>query len=80
MTTIAEQLIQRGEARGRAEGIAEGQAKAKAEALLTVLEARQLLIEEAERTRIVECRNLADLDRWFHRALRANRVSDLFEP
>ena len=72
MTTIAEQLIQRGETNGMA--------KAKAEDLLAVLEARQLLIDEAERTRIVECRNLADLDRWFHRALRAARVSDLFEP
>jgi hypothetical protein len=80
MNTVAHELIQRGKALGRAEGIEEGQAKAKAEALLAVFVARGFQLDDAQRTRIIECRDLSLLDRWFSRSLHAERAADVFEP
>jgi predicted transposase YdaD len=80
MNTVAHELIQRGKALGRAEGIEEGQAKAKAEALLAVFVARGFQLDDAQRTRIIECRDLSLLDRWFSRSLHAERAADVFVP
>ena len=49
---------------GRRLGEAFGKARGKTEALFAVLRARDLRVSEDERSRIVDCPNLARLDRW----------------
>ncbi|HEU4412802.1 MAG TPA: HEPN domain-containing protein [Polyangiaceae bacterium] len=70
-----EEGLREGEARGRAEGLrqgeARGEAKGKAAALLTVLAARGLAVDDATRGRIEACADPARLDRWLARALTA---------
>ncbi|HEU4412803.1 MAG TPA: Uma2 family endonuclease [Polyangiaceae bacterium] len=61
----------RGEARGKEQGLREGEAKGKAAALLTVLAARGLAVDDATRGRIEACADAARLDRWLARALTA---------
>ncbi|MCU0688109.1 MAG: hypothetical protein MUF34_38690 [Polyangiaceae bacterium] len=59
--------LREGEARGKAEGVREG----KAAALLTVLAARGLALDDETRGRLAACHDLARLDRWLARALTA---------
>jgi Uma2 family endonuclease len=56
---------------GKEEGLREGQAKGKAAALLTVLTARGLVVDEATRARIDASLDVKQLDRWLTRALSA---------
>jgi hypothetical protein len=56
---------------GKEEGRREGEVKGKAAALLTVLAARGLAIDEATRGRIEACGDAGQLDRWLARALTA---------
>ncbi|MBI4704650.1 MAG: hypothetical protein HY744_26400 [Deltaproteobacteria bacterium] len=58
-----------GETRGRAEGETRGKAEGKAEAILSVLAARGLAVPEPLAARLRACRDLAELDRWLHRAV-----------
>jgi hypothetical protein len=53
--------------------------RGQAEAILTVLRARKLAINDAERARIVTCTNLNQLKTWVRRAVRAEKTSDLFD-
>ena len=62
------------EAKGRNEGRAEGHA----EAILRVLERHGIDVTDADRERILTCRDLATLDLWLDRALDAKDVEDLF--
>jgi hypothetical protein len=66
----------RGEARGKLEGKAEGRLEGKVESLLGVLVGRGLAPSEAQRQRILGCRDLATLDRWLQRAVSATSVDD----
>ena len=66
-----------GEARGRAEGEARGEARGRAESVLKVLEARGLAVSAAQRQEILDCRDLARLDRWLARAVRASSVAEV---
>jgi len=70
MASAAEQLIQRGKIQGKAEG--------KAEAILAVLEARGLAVSAAERARITECKDVAELDRFLRAAVTAGSAAELF--
>jgi len=63
---------------GKAEGKTEGKAEGKADALLELLEARGLIVSEAQRQRITSCRDLAQLSAWLRRALTASSASELF--
>ena len=74
MASVAEQLIQRGKVQGRAEGKAEG----KAEAVLSVLEARGLIITAEQRAQIVGCQDIVELDRWLRLAATTSSAADLF--
>lgn len=58
-----QQWVDLGERRGKAEG--------KAEALLAVLAARGVAVDDAARARIHACTNPAALDRWIARAVTA---------
>jgi len=66
-----------GLARGKTEGLAEGQARGRADAVLRLLAARGIAVDEEARQRILSCRDLATLDQWFDRALKATSLSDL---
>jgi hypothetical protein len=59
---------------GRTEGRAEGQARS----VLEVFEARQIIVSEEQRSRILACTDLAQLSQWHKRALRVTSVEELF--
>jgi predicted transposase YdaD len=71
-------LEARGEARGKAEGKAEGEARGKADGLLLLLRARGVAVDDVARARVLDCRDLAVLDRWFLRAVHATSVAAVF--
>jgi hypothetical protein len=52
----------------RAEGHATGSAHTRAHDLLTVLQARRIPVSAAARKRILEQKNLKQLERWLKRA------------
>jgi hypothetical protein len=66
------------QARARDEGKTEGKTVGKAEALLTVLRARHLLVDEATRARIDACADPLTLDRWIVRAVSATTLDEVF--
>jgi predicted transposase/invertase (TIGR01784 family) len=66
-----------GRAEGMAEGVAEGQAQGLSMGVLRVLTSRGISVDEGTRQRILACRDLATLDRWFERALKATSIADL---
>jgi flagellar biosynthesis/type III secretory pathway protein FliH len=70
-----EEGLREGEAKGlregEAKGLREGEARGKAAALLTVLAARGLAVDDEARGRIEACTDVARLDRWLARALTA---------
>jgi hypothetical protein len=73
--------------KGKLEGIAEGELKGKLEgiaageieALLAVLETRGVSVSDAERERIVACREPVTLKRWVRLAVTAHATADLFD-
>jgi predicted transposase YdaD len=89
METMAEALIKQGhqrgraegltegQARGRAEGLTEGQARGRAEAVLQVLSARGIVVDESARATVLACRDLDTLDRWLKLAVSASTVAEL---
>jgi hypothetical protein len=60
------------------EGQADGLARGKADSIIAVLRARGLAVDEASRTRILSCPDVAVLDRWVVRAVTIASVEDLF--
>ncbi|WP_407660087.1 Rpn family recombination-promoting nuclease/putative transposase [Hyalangium gracile] len=68
-----------GRAEGKAEGKAEGEAKGKAESVLRILAARGIPVDEQSRQRILSCKDLETLDRWFDEALKATSLADVLE-
>ena len=63
------------EERGRAEGKVEGQATA----VLEVLRARGIDVNERERERILGCRDQELLRTWLTKAVTVQRAAELFE-
>ncbi|KFA92903.1 Rpn family recombination-promoting nuclease/putative transposase [Archangium violaceum] len=58
---------------------AEGRREELAEVVLRLLTLRGLRVDKQSRQRILKCRSMATLNRWFERALRANSLSDVLE-
>jgi flagellar biosynthesis/type III secretory pathway protein FliH len=91
MRTMEEVLKERGReeglAKGRAEGLAEGEArglakgeaKGLARAVLQLLTARGVRVDEASRRRIQRCRDVGTLERWLERAVSATRISQVLD-
>lgn len=85
MTTIAEAYIEKGrewglregKAKGQAEGRAEGQAQGRAEGVLRILAVRGIAVDERVRTRVLSCKDLDQLGRWFDQALSATSLAEL---
>jgi predicted transposase YdaD len=71
--STADLLREEGEARGRAEGEARGRAKD----ILRILAAHRVPVSSELEDVILGCRDLAQLDRWFDRALTARTVDDM---
>jgi flagellar biosynthesis/type III secretory pathway protein FliH len=69
-----------GEARGEAKGRAEGEARGEARSLLTVLDARGLVVSAEQKERITTCTDLELLGRWLRKAVTARSAEELFEP
>ncbi|HEX8435937.1 Rpn family recombination-promoting nuclease/putative transposase [Archangium sp.] len=67
MRSYGEELIERGMRRGRAEDV------------LRILAARGVPMTDEARQRILTCRDMATLDRWFDRALKASTLSDVLD-
>ncbi|ROO83487.1 hypothetical protein EDD29_0990 [Actinocorallia herbida] len=57
---------------------AEGAAQAAAEAVIKVLRARDILVTQPARERILACEDGDQLDRWLERAANATHVDELF--
>ncbi|OHV47317.1 hypothetical protein BCD48_19595 [Pseudofrankia sp. BMG5.36] len=71
------ELLNETDARAHAEGKAEGEALGAGRMLLTVLEARGILVSEDVRERIHTCTDLDQLDTWFRRAMIASTIDDV---
>ena len=71
MRTVGQRLRAAGRKEGRAEGRADG--------VLRILAARGVRLDDESRQRILGCRDLATLDRWFDRALHAHSLSEVLD-
>jgi len=88
MRSYAEELIERGyqegfaqgREEGREAGRQEGRLQARAEAVLRLLTARGLHVDEASRQLILSCSDVATLDRWIDRAIHATSLSEVLAP
>jgi hypothetical protein len=66
-------------AQGRAEGLAEGRTKEAAHAVLTVLQARGLVVPDAARERILAQKDTERLERWLKKAVVAPSVAAVLD-
>jgi hypothetical protein len=78
-----EQGHQQGHQQGLAEGEARGEARGKAlglaQAVLRLLDARGVRVDERSRERILSCLDVATVELWLERALRATRLSEVLD-
>jgi hypothetical protein len=79
MLTVGEKLIEQGRELGRVEGRVEGRVQGRAEDVLRILAARGVSVDERARQRILLCKDLALLDQWFDRALKATQLSEVLD-
>jgi hypothetical protein len=57
---------------------AKGEVRGEAQALLTVLGARGIAIDEAARARVLGCQDRVTLERWIARAATASALAEVF--
>lgn len=69
-----ETKLAEGEARGHKAGLVEG----KGSALLTILGARGIAVDNAIRERIMDCKDGVALDQWIARAITAQSLNEVF--
>jgi predicted transposase YdaD len=65
--------------KGEAMGIAKGEAMGIAKTIISVLEARGLTVTESQRQRVLDCTDVAQLNRWVDRSVTITDVAALFE-
>ena len=75
MRSYAEELIEQGLEKGREQGLLQG----RAEAVLRILVARGVHVGDEARQRILACRDMVMIDRWFDRALKASTLSEVLD-
>jgi hypothetical protein len=56
-----------------------GAAEAKAEAILKIIDSRQIKVTGQQREQVTSCTDLTQLDEWFDRALNADTAADIFK-
>ena len=64
---------------GKTDGRLDGRAEGEAQALLAVLEARGLAVDDDTRARILACTDTARLHRWIKRAVTAPTAADALD-
>lgn len=83
MRSYGEELIEKGRQEGMASGLARGLAqgviRGRAEDILRILTARGVHVDEQARQRILNCTDVATLDRWFDKSLHATTVADVLD-
>ncbi|QSQ25868.1 Rpn family recombination-promoting nuclease/putative transposase [Pyxidicoccus parkwayensis] len=83
MRSYGEELIEKGRQEGLASGLERGLARGvirgRAESILRLLTARGLPVDEQTRQRILNCTDVATLDRWFDKALHATTLTDVLD-
>lgn len=62
-----------------ARGIARGVSRGRAEYILRILTARGVRVDEQARQRILNCTDVATLDRWFDKSLNATSLADVLD-
>jgi hypothetical protein len=67
-----------GRAQGEADGRAQGEASGRANALLALLAARGIAIDDGRRSELIACSDLSTLDRWIARAAVATSAGEVF--
>ena len=84
MRSYAEELIERGRqeglARGRKEGREEGRLQWRTKAVLRLLTARGVHVDDASHQHILSCSDVATVDLWFDRAIHATSLSEVLAP
>ncbi|KFA91668.1 hypothetical protein Q664_20620 [Archangium violaceum Cb vi76] len=65
--------------RGVQKGLAKGLQQGLSGGILRILGARGVHVDEEARQRILDCTDVATLDRWFDRALNAITLSDVLD-
>ena len=73
------QLVRHWVNKGRAEGWAEGLVEGKTEAVLQILQARDVLLYDQAVTRISECTDPDIIEGWIKKALTVEKVEELFD-
>jgi len=58
--------------------VATGRVESRAQDVLTVLEARALLVTEDARAHVLACTDLDVLERWLRKAVTATSVEEIF--
>lgn len=76
---FARKYVAQGRKEGLQEGLEKGLYQGEQSALLEVLDARGLTVDEAARQRIMACMDLSQLKVWLRRAVTAQSVSEIFE-
>ena len=74
---LAEAKLAEGEAVGFTRGHMSGKAEGKAEAIVAILAARGIALNEGSRARITGCSDVVTLDRWLVLAISASSVEDV---
>lgn len=64
---------------GRAEGRAEGAAEGRSLSLDRILDKRGIMVSAEQRTRVLSCDDLDQLDEWIERAATATCASEVFD-
>jgi hypothetical protein len=80
MTTTTYPYVSQLRSLGREEGREEGREQGRAEAVVVVLDARHIEIADADRERILACRDSGTLTAWLGRAALIADISELFAP
>jgi hypothetical protein len=75
---IHEHGVAVGEASGEARGIGRGIAKGEARALLRFLDAKYLEPLPEQRSRVMSCTDVAQLERWIDRVVTARTAAEVF--
>lgn len=76
---LREQGHQKGVVEGEARGLAKGRASGMAGAILRLLAAKRVPVDERSRQRIEACMDVATLEHWLDRALNATRISEVLD-
>ena len=75
---FARKYVAQGREEGRREGLQQGRHEGEQEALLEVLDARGLQVDDSAHQRIMACTDLSQLKRWLRKAVTAESVQELF--